>query len=600
MARRSERTAPTLTSTTLPSSSVDRKVPHHSSQRQRPIGHERNGPAERLAKDTTGVGGEGRGSCQITSGGTEGERNGSEGDAAEADEEADADGNSDALAPSGRATQCYGNQAGLLVDEDDLEDESYNAVDEVSDSTARESAVEKQEEKNIIESEAQVCFGKASPAWSDAASRSSETWHGFSLDGDTLMSNYFGEHYRTDFSILDSEMELFQNEGPSTELGPMSLPRQASPKQGRKAHFPEPGMPPSDSSGFASNNENLNGLFTPCSEHKQRVPETSLCIAQENDQSDDHISGGDFSGYETDVGDTTEEEGHPKAYTTTLPQALLSTAASSSPSLGIRASRMPPAGLTSLSPSLLKDPATPHRGSGPRLGNFEINPTKPYAKFDCTGTQVTYAPAKRFNREVANIGHMHSASTSTAIPCFVAEHTGLTGSLLENEVGNGDFSSQLATDPTLAPVPSVFCPADEMCNIEAYSIPNGEHYYHDDNDGEEAINFGDFLYCSDDSLYEDDVGSDAAPPTPNSTSASTKDLLAHFDKGVIGRFRQGQYHHGSHYQVNGPSLGRHAFKHEKHNPAKSSSKNPRKRKMSGGFVSSRPHGQIPKRRMIHH
>ena len=295
-------------------------------------------------------------------------------------------------------------------------------------------------------------------------------------------------------------------------------------------------------------------------------------------------------------------------------------------------------------PSPFKIPATPARQRpGPRLGSFKADPTKPFAMIDCTGDNIVITPAKRPPTAEGRLSQIVSTRASTANASPVMSQSTLTNALNDSDIDPSEFSSQVNADPMLAsgsesmadilhPVgsttttqdrrvsgssQSVFFPLDAMGDINALH-PSDDHDY-EDNDGEDLLNVEDFIDFGVDSSENEGDGLETTLPTPLSTSPtgrarnvrsgtpplnkpSTNDLMAHFDKGVIGTFRrsQNQQQQQSHRLHNGLLLNNHAFKSGRHVLSNSPISSPKKRKMSGGFAPAGSFGPVTKRRLMHY
>ena len=209
-------------------------------------------------------------------------------DAAEPDDESDEDGEGDAFAPSDRAIEEHGDQAGLstqdLFDgeptfdekqdnkptcfEDQAKateasptagdsDDDYNRVDLISDSGEDEPSVEQVEERNIIESEEADDLNTAPASLEASGGR-----EGFGLDGGLLFEDdpFFDEQYGlVDPNNLNSEMELFKS---TSMFDDVTSPSPPSPSP-RRVHFKEPILQSLNDSDIDSDNGDINVLFTP-------------------------------------------------------------------------------------------------------------------------------------------------------------------------------------------------------------------------------------------------------------------------------------------------------------------------------------------------
>ena len=251
-------------------------------------------------------------------------------DAAEPDDESDEDGEGDAFAPSDRAIEKHGDQAGHIngdvpgresvfggkqshastafeaksktikarITVGDSDDDVYNRVDLISDSEEDEPNVEQVEERNIIESEEADDLNTA-PAKSEAL----DGWEGFELDDGLFLEDvpFFDEQYgRTDSNILDSELELFQS---ASIFDQFPLPSPPSPSP-RRVRFKEPIPQLSNDSDLDSDNGDINVLFSPVS--TSIVPsgeQLDLGGPYLDHGGDDGSSAGSSSGYESGLHD---------------------------------------------------------------------------------------------------------------------------------------------------------------------------------------------------------------------------------------------------------------------------------------------------------
>lgn len=222
-------------------------------------------------------------------------------DAAESDEGNDEDGDGDAFAPSGRATEGRGVQAGHnnvnSINYEYGSDDVYDCVDMISDSDEDGPKVEKREEKNIVESEEDGDLNTVS-----AHVETSDGWEGFDLDDGLFLADvpYFDEQYgRSEPGVLASEMELFKSASVFDDFTPPPLSQ--SP---RRVRFKEPVIPASDTSDIMSDDEDLNGLFnTP---EGQSMPTGAYLTSESQNNEDDEYersSCGSSSGYESGFGD---------------------------------------------------------------------------------------------------------------------------------------------------------------------------------------------------------------------------------------------------------------------------------------------------------
>lgn len=247
-------------------------------------------------------------------------------DTAEPDDESDEDGEGDAFAPSDRAIEEHGDQAGHISEDisqhesifyrkpshsapafpdktkapeanitvGDSDSDVYNHVDLISESEEGEPNVEQVEERNIIESEEADDLNTTS-----ANIEASDGWEGLELDDGLFLEDvpFFDEQYcPTDSNILDGELELFPSANIFDEL-PSPLPPSPSP---RRVRFKEPISQLSNDSDMDSDSRDVNVLFSPVA--TPIVPSggdlnvDSQCLDHEDD---DASSVGSSSGYES-------------------------------------------------------------------------------------------------------------------------------------------------------------------------------------------------------------------------------------------------------------------------------------------------------------
>ncbi len=290
-------------------------------------------------------------------------------------------------------------------------------------------------------------------------------------------------------------------------------------------------------------------------------------------------------------------------------------------------------------PSPFKVPATPPRQlRGPRMGSFKTDPTKPFAMIDSTGDNILITPARRPPRADGTCSQVSNMRTNTANASPVISHPALATPVKDNDTDMDDFSNQVPADPMLAPgsesmadilLPfgqtshtrqssqasgDVFYPLDRMGDVNAvYAVDDQED---DDDDHEGLLNVEDFIDFGVDSSDDDaEMDLNTSLPTPNSTSPTgvhvrpkisspndpaACDLMAHFDKGIAGVFRQGQEQHQQRSRrfSGGLSLSKQAFRKGRLAPANSPTSPPKKRKSSGGFAPAGPFGPATKKRLI--
>ena len=246
----------------------------------------------------------GAGSARSSSGDDEDEADVGDTAATEADEDDNEDKDGDALAPSGRAMEGHGDQAGPINvndandDECDSDDEAYKGIDLINDSEEEDSDVMKEEERNIIESEGDDIHNMPATVPTSVTEVTDE-WAGFDLDHGLFSTDvsHFDEQYgRSEPSIFESEMDLFKSTSVYDDFDPTpSVPLSLSPSP-RRVRFKEPVSHDSDSSDIVSDDGGLDGLFNSAS---AQTGEDVSFGGQDVDDEDDGSSLGNSSGYES-------------------------------------------------------------------------------------------------------------------------------------------------------------------------------------------------------------------------------------------------------------------------------------------------------------
>ncbi|KAL2043996.1 hypothetical protein N7G274_003517 [Stereocaulon virgatum] len=553
------------------------------------------------------------------------------------DDEDTEDTDGDALAPSDPAVEGHGDQAGHIIvndandDEGDSDDEAYNGIDLISDSEEEDSdLMQEEEERNIIESEGDDLQSMPAATVPTSPTEASDEWAGFDLEHGFFSTDisHFDEQYgRSDHSMFESEYEMRRATGVFDDFNPVPLAsRSPSPplQPLRRVRFKDPVSYHTDGSDIVSDDGGLYGLFNSAS---AQIGEADLSGGQGVDDDDEGSSVGNSSGYETDYGDTTDEEDVP-ASATTRPQSLLRR-----PSLSSMDNE---AQITSpVAPSPFKVPATPLRHRrGPRMGSWTVDRTKPFAMIDSTGDNMVIVPAKR----PARAGDFSISSTAITSP--TTSQPWLASAIDENGIDYSNFSfhddPMLASEPDVMPstlpltAPSSriqdqtfasssdFLPMDAIGNVNAvYAVDDQD----DDGDDEGMLNVKDFIdfgVSSDDEGDGDQgllenasllspaststLGTGAKPQykTPSSGRNSAQHLLKHLDKGAISAFRRGQPHHQAQLRrpQSGSSLNSQAFKGGRHAAAHTSLSSQKKRKLNDTFGGRPSFGVGTKKRLL--
>ncbi|KAL8933591.1 MAG: hypothetical protein Q9211_005698 [Gyalolechia sp. 1 TL-2023] len=508
---------------------------------------------------------------------------------------------------------------GVVSDDDD-----YTGVDLISESGDEEPAVEHLEEKAIIESE-EDNLGRSLPL-----SPPNSPLDGFSVfstelgNTDLSLSPWLTEDpfFAEQINLLDRGDFAYDADyyGHANVLD-ASIGVEDAPR--RRVRFAEPLMLPSEDETAGSLNSNdvgsssrqitINGSNND-EVHLAEDPQSSFDTAtwgeparlasrqpdafssknfEPADNDDVESSVGSSSGYETDQGETTEEEDVP-ASATTRPSALLRHS-SSDLNNRLAAQPLPKAPTSKLPPG--------HRW-GPTLGSWVADPTKPIAVVASSGTQLIVYPAQRPSGRggkvfptIASSGQS-SAQTSprTSLPRLAAPS--YPAATDESEVERSDMSSQGISTPMLNASPNLmmsglglgsanllsghalgppeaFFPypsirADGNLVLEGLGVDDDDD---DDDDGEDILNIEDFIDFGEDSEDSDredgdDTESFQTPiiglsdltdtdPTPTAsptTPVSNHNLLGRLDNGLVTAFRRNQYDHdASGYQPSNAS-----------------------------------------------
>ncbi|KAL9012467.1 MAG: hypothetical protein Q9173_002774 [Seirophora scorigena] len=356
------------------------------------------------------------------------------------------------------------------------------------------------------------------------------------------------------------------------------------------------------------------------------------------DHGDAASSAGSSSGYETDQGETTDEEDVP-ASATTRPSALLR---HSSSDLNNRLASQP----------LPKAPSSkllPGHRWGPTLGSWVADPTKPIAVVASSGKKLIVYPAQRpaskGSKVFSTIGSSGRASAQ-ASPRIAAPQLDAPSRppvTEESDVERSEKSSQGAATPMLSASsnlmmsglglgggnllsghalgpPEAFFPfhsigADGKMVLDSLEVDDDDD---DDDDGEDLLNIEDFIDFGEDSDDSDhDAGSSAESPkiapsdqtdaetTPTaspSAQSSSRSLFDHLNRGKVTAFRRNQYEPDS--SIYRPSSSSSSFQVPspiKSNPfvAASAFSPLKKRKLSSDFGPSVANSDaFAKRRML--
>ncbi|KAJ5692881.1 hypothetical protein N7462_002304 [Penicillium macrosclerotiorum] len=488
-------------------------------------------------------------------------------------------------------------------DSDESSDDVYAAVDYITDADDEEGDVEKLEELMIMESENEHRVLPSSEV-------PDGQWHGSAeIFGDAMLlpaASFFDEEQ------LYSAMDTFGETDMASETVETPV--------ARRVHFEERSDSSSDSESHTDDEIPSDFL-----QQDSLDPQLRRMIENDNEyhrsnrrQSEemfgdadyghgniyhvesDGTSEGSLSGYETDDGDTTDEDLPPPA-TITHPRSLLRR--DSTDSLAATGDD--------------KTDSIPRR-RGPIMGTFVADPHKPVALVDCTGKHLVIIPAYASSRHdwldsAANSmpGTANNSPRQTTLQLIDESDTDALAS--PNQT---DFSPMLASSANLmmtalgndlTPGGQVMGPPEAFYPSQDFTI-DSSFEDDDDDDPEAALNVDDFIDFGNGSSDEEDNGNtfeDEALISPMATTSGMQTLgtptptrnqqpankeerfLNHLDKGIVTAFRRNHNRyqallrlpqHREFMPANSPSRPASVFRHAKHTDQRTPT---RKRKASG-------------------
>lgn len=434
-------------------------------------------------------------------------------------------------------------------------DDVYAGVDYITDAEDEEQEMEKMEEMMIMESE-------KNPRPLPSSEFNDDLWTANAFDDNMFLpaASFFDEEH------LYSAMDTF---------GEPDVPSEAVETPAtRRVHFEERSDSSSDSDSHTD--DDIPGDFL---QQDSLDPQLRRMIENDNEnyrrnnrrQSEEmfgdvdyghgniyHVesegsSEGSLSGYESDDGDTTDEDLPPPA-TITHPRSLLRRDSSDS---------LAPTGDD-------KSDSVPRR-RGPIMGTFTTDPHKPVALVDCTGKHLVIIPAYASSRHdwldsAANSmpGTANTSPRQTTLHLVDESDTDALAS--PNQT---DFSPMLASSANLmmtalgndlTPGGQVMGPPEAFYPSQDFTI-DSSFEEDDEEDPESALNVDDFIDFGNGSSDEDDdmshnypESAQASPgtapsaksmgtPTPTRKSESQptnneERFLNHLDKGIVTAFRR--------------------------------------------------------------
>ncbi|KAK4861701.1 hypothetical protein LT330_003736 [Penicillium expansum] len=492
-------------------------------------------------------------------------------------------------------------------DSDDSSDDVYAGVDYITDAEDEDQDVEKMEEMIIVESEK---THRPLPS------------SGFADDGWAI--NSFDDHMFLPAASFFDEEHLYS--AMDTFGEPQVTSEAAETPVARRVHFEERSDSSSDSDSHSD--DDIPGDFL---QQDSLDPQLRRMIENDNEnyqrntrrQSEEmfgdadyghgsiyHVesegsSEGSLSGYESDDGDTTDEDLPPPA-TITHPRSLLRRDSSDS-----------------LAPVDEKSDCIPRR-RGPIMGTFVADPHKPVALVDCTGKHLVIIPAYASSRHdwldsAANSmpGTANTSPRQTTLHLVDESDTDALAS--PNQI---DFSPMLASSANLmmtalgndlTPGGQVMGPPEAFYPSQDFTIDSSFEEDEED-DPESALNVDDFIDFGNGSSDEDEdmdkqfdddamVSPMAAPfgksmgtPTPSRKSEpqpanSEERFLNHLDKGIVTAFRRNHNRyqallrlpqHREFMPANSPARPASVFRHAKNNDQRTPTRKRKSSSIAGG------------------
>ncbi|KAJ5516300.1 hypothetical protein N7527_007860 [Penicillium freii] len=488
-------------------------------------------------------------------------------------------------------------------DSDDSSDDVYAGVDYITDAEDEDQDVEKMEEMIIVESEK---THRPLPSTGFAE----DQWAINSFDDHMFLpaASFFDEEH------LYSAMDTFGDPQVTSEA--------AETPVARRVHFEERSDSSSDSDSHSD--DDIPGDFL---QQDSLDPQLRRMIENDNEnfqrnirrQSEEmfgdadyghgsiyHVesegsSEGSLSGYESDDGDTTDEDLPPPA-TITHPRSLLRRDSSDS-----------------LAPVDEKSDCIPRR-RGPIMGTFVADPHKPVALVDCTGKHLVIIPAYASSRhdwlESAANSMPGTANTSPRQTTLHLVDESDTDALASpNQL---DFSPMLASSANLmmtalgndlTPGGQVMGPPEAFYPSQDFTIDSSFEEDEED-DPESALNVDDFIDFGNGSSDEDEDMDDdamvspmAAPfaksmgtPTPTRKSESQpanneERFLNHLDKGIVTAFRRNHNRyqallrlpqHREFMPANSPARPASVFRHAKNSDQRTPTRKRKSSNIAGG------------------
>ncbi|KAM5437806.1 hypothetical protein MferCBS31731_005310 [Microsporum ferrugineum] len=498
------------------------------------------------------------------------------------------------------------------IDSSDDSDD-YQGVDEVSDGEDEELMLEKIEEEIILESENER----------STFSRLSGTGFG---GGDewTELDDLEHRPFYTAGSFFDDEHLLMQSGGHSDHVDAGLTSEAAETPVQRRVHFESNDSSDSDKSSDEDEllpdflhqdrlDPNLRRMIETDSGPPRRTRSpydlfinSDFCDLPDNiyhvEESDNSV--GSSSGYESDDGETTDEEDYLPLATITHPRSILRRESSVSLSGDAEENKA--------------DSCAPQRG--PLRGTFIADPYKPVAVVAPNGRQLILIPPYASSRHdwlESAAGSLVNTANNSPGTAHIDDSD--TDALVSPR--NTDMSPMLSSNANLMmsalgndSVGQVMGPPEAFYPTNRYSMDAS--YDEDEEDSEAMLNVNDFIDFGDGSSDDedrelDDLEEPTSPaaastigcltPTPRRASgvatdndqtptqaSSAERLLNHLDRGIVTAFRRNHNryqalirlpHHKEFLPANSPSQPASAFK-------RSNPRTPTRKRQASTYLSS--------------
>ncbi|TAQ86034.1 hypothetical protein B7494_g5640 [Chlorociboria aeruginascens] len=274
-------------------------------------------------------------------------------------------------------------------------------------------------------------------------------------------------------------------------------------------------------------------------------------IEESEEECDNSDSSVGSSGYETDEGETTEEDLPPAAKYIPAKSVLRRPSTDSN---------------DSEEEISLTRRATYRKRGGPKLGSWLHDVTKPFAVMDSAGKRLLMYNAKLSRRYSFNgisnrptrMGLQQDNGSEIPMVDQMSPMIGNSANLMMSAMYTP--YDQQSGGQALGP-PEAFYPFTSIAPDGTVAQDSPSSLDEDDYDDDDIFDLDDFLNLGNQTDDEDDTGkegeqgddsewpTDEHPsstpirPGPTSSEDQVHPLLQHFDSGLVGAFRRNQYHH---------------------------------------------------------